>query len=150
MIQTLVLPKIHSMGDLDKVSQTISQCFSSRSTKKPIQVVASIESARSLWSLGEIAAWKSREGVANVFALLVCLSFAILYILMSGGEVCGRGLYAFFQKRGIANWKCGLLVCADTSIIRTPSRQELLYPRSKIALAAKVFQLQAIDMARLT
>jgi citrate lyase subunit beta-like protein len=44
----------------------------------------------------------------------------------------------------------GLLVCADTAIIRTSARQELLYPRSKIALAAKAFRLQAIDMARFT
>lgn len=37
-------------------------------------------------------------------------------------------------------------VCADTSIIRTATREELLYPRSKLALAAKAFGLQAIDM----
>ncbi|KAF8513747.1 Pyruvate/Phosphoenolpyruvate kinase-like domain-containing protein [Gautieria morchelliformis] len=112
IIQTLVLPKIHSTEDLDKMSQIISQCFSSRSTKTPIRVVASIESARSLWSLGDIATWRSREGVATVFALL-------------------------FAAEDF---------CADTSIIRTSSREELLYPRSKIALATKAFQLQAIDM----
>jgi hypothetical protein len=37
--------------------------------------------------------------------------------------------------------------CADTSIIRTPSRQELLYTRSQIVVAAKTFGLDAIDMA---
>lgn len=36
--------------------------------------------------------------------------------------------------------------CADTSIIRTPSRQELLYTRSQIAVTAKAFGLEAIDM----
>ncbi|KAJ4491614.1 citrate lyase beta subunit [Lentinula edodes] len=36
--------------------------------------------------------------------------------------------------------------CADTSIIRTRSRQELLYTRSQIAIAAKAFGLEAIDM----
>jgi len=36
--------------------------------------------------------------------------------------------------------------CADTSIIRTPSRQELLYTRSQIVVAAKTFGLDAIDM----
>jgi hypothetical protein len=40
--------------------------------------------------------------------------------------------------------------CADTSVIRTPSRRELLYPRSKIAIAAKAFGLEAIDMVRST
>jgi len=36
--------------------------------------------------------------------------------------------------------------CADTSIIRTPSRLELLYTRSQISLAAKTFGLEAVDM----
>ncbi|KAF8895283.1 Pyruvate/Phosphoenolpyruvate kinase-like domain-containing protein [Infundibulicybe gibba] len=36
--------------------------------------------------------------------------------------------------------------CADTSIIRTPSRRELLYTRSQIVIAAKAFGLGAIDM----
>jgi citrate lyase subunit beta-like protein len=39
--------------------------------------------------------------------------------------------------------------CADTSIIRTRSRQELLYPRSQMATAAKAFGLQCIDMVRM-
>ena len=38
--------------------------------------------------------------------------------------------------------------CADSSVIRTPSRQELLYPRSKIVVVAKAFGLEAIDMVR--
>src|SRR5882757_6508565 len=38
--------------------------------------------------------------------------------------------------------------CADTAIIRTPSRRELLYPRSRIATAAKAFGLKSIDMVR--
>lgn len=36
--------------------------------------------------------------------------------------------------------------CADTSVVRTPSRLELLYVRSQIAIAAKAFGLDAIDM----
>ncbi|CAE6464194.1 unnamed protein product [Rhizoctonia solani] len=36
--------------------------------------------------------------------------------------------------------------CADTHIIRTKTRQELLYPRSQMATAAKAFGLQCIDM----
>lgn len=38
--------------------------------------------------------------------------------------------------------------CADTSIIRTRSRQELLYTRSQIAITAKAFGLGAVDMVR--
>ncbi|KAK7048200.1 HpcH-HpaI domain-containing protein [Favolaschia claudopus] len=36
--------------------------------------------------------------------------------------------------------------CADTSILRSSSRQELLYTRSSIVIAAKAFGLEAIDM----
>ena len=40
--------------------------------------------------------------------------------------------------------------CADTGIIRTKSRQELLYTRSHIVVTAKAFGLSAIDMVRYT
>lgn len=40
----------------------------------------------------------------------------------------------------------GRVDCADTMIIRTKTRQELLYTRSKIAITAKAFGLEAIDM----
>ncbi|KAJ7935453.1 Pyruvate/Phosphoenolpyruvate kinase-like domain-containing protein [Mycena leptocephala] len=36
--------------------------------------------------------------------------------------------------------------CADTSILRSSSRHELLYTRSSIVIAAKAFGLEAIDM----
>ncbi|KAF8967068.1 Pyruvate/Phosphoenolpyruvate kinase-like domain-containing protein [Flammula alnicola] len=36
--------------------------------------------------------------------------------------------------------------CADTSIIRTASRRELLFTRSQIVIAAKAFGLDAVDM----
>lgn len=38
------------------------------------------------------------------------------------------------------------LDCADTMIIRTKTRQELLYTRSQIAITAKAYGLEAIDM----
>lgn len=38
--------------------------------------------------------------------------------------------------------------CADTGVIRTTSRQELLYTRSYIAVTAKAHKLKAIDMVR--
>lgn len=36
--------------------------------------------------------------------------------------------------------------CADTSVVRTSSRQELLFVRSQIVITAKAFGLEAIDM----
>ncbi|RDB17841.1 Citrate lyase subunit beta-like protein, mitochondrial [Hypsizygus marmoreus] len=68
---------------------------------------------------------------------------------------------ASFNLGGIAGWKSeygmegGRLTallfaaedyCADTSIIRSPTRQELLYTRSQIVIVAKAFGLDAIDM----
>ncbi|KAH8825074.1 Pyruvate/Phosphoenolpyruvate kinase-like domain-containing protein [Flagelloscypha sp. PMI_526] len=64
---------------------------------------------------------------------------------------------AMYNLGAIAKWKTpkisiGALLfaaedyCADTSIIRTPSRLELLYTRSQIVIAAKAFGLEAIDM----
>lgn len=38
--------------------------------------------------------------------------------------------------------------CADTGIVRTDSRIEMLHARSAIVLAAKAYKLQAIDMVR--
>jgi len=36
--------------------------------------------------------------------------------------------------------------CADTSIVRTRTLRELLYTRSQIVIAARAFELGAIDM----
>ncbi|KAG7097768.1 hypothetical protein E1B28_005088 [Marasmius oreades] len=48
--------------------------------------------------------------------------------------------------RGLPGQEAPSKDCADTSIIQTRSRQELLYMRSQIDVAAKAFQLEAIDM----
>jgi len=118
-IRTFILPKIHSAQDLHHVSREIYTSFQSESSRNrsdsPLSIVASIESARGLWGLGDIAAWKSEHG-AELGGSLSALLFA------------------------------SEDYCADTSIIRTPSRQELLYTRSQIVVAAKTFGLDAIDM----
>jgi citrate lyase subunit beta-like protein len=81
-IQTLVLPKIHSAKDLDAVSMeicaTLQSSASSNRRHKPINLVASIESAKSLYNIGEIAGWKSVYGPTlggQVIALLVGVRF---------------------------------------------------------------------------
>ncbi|KAI0667573.1 citrate lyase beta subunit [Trametes maxima] len=120
-IQTLVLPKIHSVQDLDDVSETIFEAFThgndgSRAPNgPPINIVASIESAKAMHNLGTIAGWQSRYGHAFGGKLSALLFAAEDY-------------------------------CADTGITRTPSRQELLYTRSHIVITAKAFKLKAIDM----
>ncbi|EMD39982.1 hypothetical protein CERSUDRAFT_150852 [Gelatoporia subvermispora B] len=118
-LRTLVLPKVNSALDLHHVTRQIythyKLTFSAQPAEQPLQLVASIESARSLLNLREIAAWQSEYG-AQLGGKLVALLFAAEDY------------------------------CADTSIIRTKSRQELLYTRSKIAITAKAYGLNAIDM----
>jgi citrate lyase beta subunit len=60
--------------------------------------------------------------------------------------VWSRRLYdiPFYSPRECPNRD--VLDCADASVVRTPSRQELLYARSKIAVTARAFGLEAIDM----
>jgi len=59
--------------------------------------------------------------------------------------VRSRRLYGTFLLEH--KWKTYLDPdCADTSVVRTPSRLELLYVRSQITIAAKAFGLDAIDM----
>ncbi|KAG2065583.1 beta subunit of citrate lyase [Suillus decipiens] len=114
-VRTLVLPKIHSVRNLHHVSRAIRTSQARSSTPFPIRIVASVESARSAWNLGEIASWTSEYG-PNAGGKLSALLFAAEDY------------------------------CADTSVVRTPSRLELLYVRSQIAIAAKAFRLDAIDM----
>ncbi|KAG1804005.1 citrate lyase beta subunit [Suillus variegatus] len=114
-VRTLVLPKIHSARDLHHVSRAVRTSRARTSTPFPIRIIASVESARSAWNLGEIASWASEYG-PDV-----------------GGKL-GALLFAAEDY------------CADTSVVRTPSRLELLYVRSQIATAAKAFGLDAIDM----
>ncbi|KAH9042049.1 citrate lyase beta subunit [Lactarius pseudohatsudake] len=111
-VRTLVLPKVHSVEDLEMVTDAMEAFGRSQGT---IHLVASIESAQALHNIGGIAAWKSVYGPEK------------------GGEL--RALLFAAED-----------YCADTSVIRTPSRQELLYPRSHLSVAARAFGLEAIDM----
>ncbi|KAH9950562.1 citrate lyase beta subunit [Amylocystis lapponica] len=116
-VRTLVLPKVNSARDLDYVSREIYSASALQFTREPhpLRLVASIESAKSLFNLGSIARWQSEHGPALGGKLVALLFAAEDY-------------------------------CADTAIIRTRSRQELLYTRSQIAVTAKAFGLNAIDM----
>lgn len=62
---TLVLPKIHSVQDLQYISDAIARSTQQGRRTQPLRLVASIESAKSLWNIGEIAAWTSPHGPLN-------------------------------------------------------------------------------------
>ncbi|KAG8951365.1 hypothetical protein FRC04_006136 [Tulasnella sp. 424] len=63
-VQTIVLPKVHERLDLDLLDQALE------ATSGPFSVIASIESARALWNIGDIAGWRSSTGSAYVSGLL--------------------------------------------------------------------------------
>ncbi|TFL04025.1 citrate lyase beta subunit, partial [Pterulicium gracile] len=68
-VRTLVLPKIHSAADLHYVSQTIHMARKGPGSG-PLEIVASIESAKGLWNIGEIAQWASTTADIRLVALL--------------------------------------------------------------------------------
>jgi len=148
-VRTLVLPKVHSVEELEIVTDAMEAFGRAKGT---IHFVASIESALALHNIGSIAAWRSVYGPGKggeLKGLLVSplplsrtryKKLTVFYSL-----VWSRRLYDIpFYSRECPNRN--VLDCADASVVRTPSRQELLYPRSKIAVTAKAFGLEAIDM----
>ncbi|EJC97995.1 beta subunit of citrate lyase [Fomitiporia mediterranea MF3/22] len=137
-VRTLVLPKIHSAEHLDDVAELVSWASSSATPQprtQPLRLVASIESARGLWNIGHIAEWKSHNGPTG----------GVLRALLFAAEDCTSSPSSSYPSTNPLTIP-PTTVCADTSIIRTPSRLELLHTRSQIVLAAKAFQLEAIDM----
>ncbi|KAI0036474.1 citrate lyase beta subunit [Vararia minispora EC-137] len=106
-----VLPKVHSVDYLARVASVIGS-YGGGPPDGPIELVISVESARSLWNVGSLAGWRD-----------------------SGNKIAASALLFAAED-----------YCADTSIVRTFTRQELLYTRSQIVVAAKAFGLEAIDM----
>jgi citrate lyase subunit beta-like protein len=152
-IRTFVVPKVNTVTQLDYVSREIFSAFQSSpalvdESSGPLQLVASIESAKSLWNLDKICNWKSEYGDmlgGKLGALLVCFSTVSCHSLASL-LVSLRPKIASLFFLLLSTSVYFSLDCADTAIIRTPSRRELLYPRCQMATAAKAFGLKSIDM----
>ena len=51
-MKTVVLPKVHSAADLTNISRHIPN-------NRKINIIASVESARALWAIADIASWHS-------------------------------------------------------------------------------------------
>ncbi|KAH8114622.1 citrate lyase beta subunit [Phellopilus nigrolimitatus] len=118
-ISTLVLPKIHSPEDLDVVSAHVA-----------------------------FGSTPGGSGVARSQPMRIVASIESARALWDVGRIAAWHTIHGPEAGGVLT---ALLFaaedyCADTSIIRTPSRLELLYTRSQIVLAAKAFGLEAIDM----
>jgi citrate lyase subunit beta-like protein len=102
-----------------------------------------------MWNLGEIAAWKSEYGPMGgiLSALLVRnSSYGHLPVILNPNPSLPQKTVLFLLFPS-CSWVTFIFQdCADTAIIRTPSRLELLHARSQIVVAAKAFALEAIDM----
>jgi citrate lyase subunit beta-like protein len=61
-VKTIVLPKVHSAADLTNISRHVP-------SNRKINIIASVESARALWAIGDIASWRSDN--MELVALLV-------------------------------------------------------------------------------
>ncbi|KAG6897767.1 hypothetical protein C0992_011436 [Termitomyces sp. T32_za158] len=86
VVSTLVLPKIHSAKDLHCVSSAVFKALGRMSLKAPLDLIPSIESARAMYSLGEIAGWKSKYGSESggrITALLQAIHPAQVDIIQS-------------------------------------------------------------------
>ncbi|EPT05192.1 hypothetical protein FOMPIDRAFT_1155851 [Fomitopsis schrenkii] len=118
-IRTLVLPKVHSVHDLHHVSRVIRSHSQFKSTRDPTEQPLRI--VASIESARALVNLGTIAGWQSEFGPSLRVSLSAL-------------LFAAEDY------------CADTSIIRTKSRQELLYTRSQIAITAKAFGLDAVDM----
>lgn len=87
-METLVLPKVHSATDLQEIAKRVP-------SGRKLNLIASIESARSLWSIVDIATWRSGDiQVVALLVRLVCAYDHVYYPYYQPPSVCGRGLYA--------------------------------------------------------
>ncbi|KAF9046465.1 Pyruvate/Phosphoenolpyruvate kinase-like domain-containing protein [Panaeolus papilionaceus] len=116
LVRSLVIPKLHSAADLDIVSE---QVFKARQN--------------SLTYSAPLALVPSIESARAMVNLTSIASWKSNHDPMRGGKL-GTLLFAAEDY------------CADTGIIRTPSRTELLFTRSQIVITAKAFGLGAVDM----
>ncbi|KAJ7164637.1 Pyruvate/Phosphoenolpyruvate kinase-like domain-containing protein [Mycena crocata] len=118
-VGSLVLPKVHSAEDLHYVSSEIHAA--SRA------LGGSLETSGT--SLGLIASIESARASWNLGTIAAWKS--------EFGQLGGTLTALLFAAEDY---------CADTSILRSSSRLELLYTRSQIVIAAKAFGLNAVDM----
>lgn len=78
-VSTLVLPKIHCAEDLTFVSQAMIKVSErtnppsnvTQHRSEPMRIIPSIESARGLWWIGDIASWKSGHENGGVLSALL-------------------------------------------------------------------------------
>lgn len=118
-LETIVIPKVEHEDDIKLIFEKASILRNdSKSYPNPLNLVLSIESASSLLRMPRI--------IESIFEITKKdeKPLAILSSLLFASED----------------------YCAQTGIIRTRHRRELLFPRAQIVTLAKAYGLTAIDM----
>lgn len=76
MVHALVLPKVHTSAHLDAVAEVLSEVARDAAPRE-VRLVASIESARALWDVGDIAGWHARDVPENLDVRLGALLVSV-------------------------------------------------------------------------
>lgn len=70
-----MLAKTHAAEDLDVLSDALRDAPLAEARAFPVEIIPSLESARAMWNLRDIAAWKSKHEPrlgGELKALMVC------------------------------------------------------------------------------
>ncbi|PPR07105.1 hypothetical protein CVT24_010941 [Panaeolus cyanescens] len=116
LVKSLIIPKLHSPEDLNVVSEHVSKARQNTST--------------SSLPLDLVPSIESAKAMVNLTSIA---GWSSRHDPIHGGKL-GALLFAAEDY------------CADTGILRTSSRAELLFTRSQIVITAKAFGLGAVDM----
>lgn len=60
-VKAVVLAKTHSAEDLDVISNAIHEAPQAEVRALPVEIIPSLESAKAMWNLRDIASWKSKH-----------------------------------------------------------------------------------------
>nr|XP_031858593.1 uncharacterized protein CI109_005973 [Kwoniella shandongensis]KAA5525665.1 hypothetical protein CI109_005973 [Kwoniella shandongensis] len=130
-LEAIALPKTTSAEHITYLISRINKLapYHKRSGQEgAIKIIAMIENARAMVGIESIAASGQGHLDALLFAAEDC-------------EFTSSLAPYVFKYTDAPN-----VDCADVGLTRTPTREELLYPRSRLVTTAKAFGLQAIDL----
>ena len=80
-----MLAKTHAAEDLDVLSDALRDAPLAEARAFPVEIIPSLESARAMWNLRDIAAWKSKHEPrlgGELKALMVCASPSFFHVLL--------------------------------------------------------------------